>query len=677
LHAGLSNAISATFLALLVACLGRVLARRPAILHCLWLLVLLKLVTPPVYEIPISWPESLTAGSKDSASALTTSIGEVYLVELTDPREPLALDDAAADVRVASPEPAYQGIVLAEEARIAIEIAGRWLSLHWMPIVAALWLAGTLATLAISLRRITRFQVLLREARPGSDEIQDWVDELVAKLGIHQPPRVWWIDGKLSPMLWAVFGRPRLIIPSELWKTLDQRQRGSLLVHELAHLRRGDHRVRVFELAVTALYWWNPVLWWARQALREVEEQCCDAWVVWAFPESARSYALSLLETLDFLNQSELSEPVLASGFGRVQHLRRRLTMIMSGTTPRLVSMWGALGALSLGVLLLPVNATWAQKPEEKKEVRVVVAADDLAKDVVARVAEVGTNDPLILAVEPDVVLTSRVEGLAVDDPTNVATARVVLSDDLAVSGDDAKSAKVNFVYKIDDSAVSVAANSIEEAIKKINDQIKSLKEKGDSGNEKAQLEALTRIAKQLADIAKSNKGLNANSDGKTQTRFVIRNVEKIKTVPPSPEKKAEIERARARVKELSAALAAANADLAKLEGHDAHTFSFYASPDHGKHANAQFKVVAVPKISKDTVNVFVGKKIEGEVGKAGVGDKTIDPNFVGKHVVDPNHTVRYRVLTDKPEEDRIQALEKKLNQLLEEVANLKKSKGD
>ena len=233
------------------------------------------------------------------------------------------------------------------------------------------------------MRRIIRFQILLREARAGSDEIQDWVDELAANLGIHQPPRVWWIDGKLSPMLWAVFGAPRLIIPLELWKGLDQRQRGTLLVHELAHLRRGDHRVRLFELVVTSLYWWNPVLWWARRRLRDVEEQCCDAWVVWVFPEAAKSYAETLLETLDFLNRSELSEPLLASGFGKVQHLRRRLTMIMNGTTPRLVSAWGALGALAMGALLLPVNATWAQKADDKKEVRVVVTTDDDGKTVV------------------------------------------------------------------------------------------------------------------------------------------------------------------------------------------------------------------------------------------------------------------------------------------------------
>ena len=111
--------------------------------------------------------------------------------------------------------------------------------------------------------------------------------------------------------------------------------------------------------------------------LRDVEEQCCDAWVVWAYPDAAKAYAKTLLETLDFLNYSEPSEPLLASGFGKVHHLRKRLTMIMNGTTPRLLGVWGTLGSLGLAAVLLPVNATWAQKPEEKKEVTIIVKTDD------------------------------------------------------------------------------------------------------------------------------------------------------------------------------------------------------------------------------------------------------------------------------------------------------------
>ena len=681
LHAGLSNAVSAAFLAMLVACLARVLARRPAILHCLWLLVLLKLVTPPLYEVPISWPETLTATAETPAEAEPCSIGrisDVYFLEVADVGEPSALHEPAAHSRGLDLLGALDVNFAVEKAGAMVAYAGQWLSLHWMPLVAAIWLMGTIATVVISARRIIRFQILLREAQPGTGEIQDWVDELSASLGIEHSPRVWWINGKLSPMLWALFGRPRLIIPTDLWKTLDQRQRGTLLVHELAHLRRGDHRVRFFELAVTALYWWNPVLWWARQALRDVEEQCCDAWVVWAFPEAAKSYAETLLETLDFLNQSELSEPLLASGFGKVQHLRRRLTMIMSGTTPRLLSAWGALGALSLGALLLPVNATWAQKADEKKEVRVIVKSDDDAKTVFVPAGALEATGTFIVSDEPDVVHTD----IFVNDPNKLSTVNFVLSDDVVVTGDDAKSEQVSVILKTDDSSVSVSADSIDDAIKKIKEQINSLSEKGSLGDkEKAQQEALTKIAKQLAEIAKSNKLTTAKGDGNTQKRIVIRKVEDIKTTDASPEKKAQIEKARSKIKELSKALAAAQADLAKLEGHSAHTFAF-VTPDHKAHANAQYKVMALPKLATQDMNVTVHTKIEKDVADAVKAGKRavvkVEPRVTGKVRVVPDQEIEVRTIrVPDGGEDRIQALEKKLNQLLEEVANLKKSKAD
>ena len=80
-------------------------------------------------------------------------------------------------------------------------------------------------------------------------------------------------------MLWAIGGRPRLLVPSELWSATSLDERTSLLLHELAHLKRRDHWVRWLELIVGGLYWWHPAVWWGRRLLREAEEQCCDAWV--------------------------------------------------------------------------------------------------------------------------------------------------------------------------------------------------------------------------------------------------------------------------------------------------------------------------------------------------------------------------------------------------------------
>jgi hypothetical protein len=135
----------------------------------------------------------------------------------------------------------------------------------------------------------------------------------------------------------------------------------TLLLHELAHLRRGDHWVRGLELLATGLFWWHPVVWLARRELREAEEQCCDAWVVWALPGAARAYATALVEAVDYLSEARPALPPVASGFGHVHLLKRRLTMILRGTTPRALTWGGLLAVLGLGAVLLPFLPNIAQ----------------------------------------------------------------------------------------------------------------------------------------------------------------------------------------------------------------------------------------------------------------------------------------------------------------------------
>ena len=672
-HAGLSNAISATFLALLVACLGRVLARRPAVLHCLWLLVLLKLVTPPLYEVPISLPEALKASEAPDAAkielALLDPAGAISLLD-ADLGERFVVNELPREFESMELVPIDDRPTMEDRVRAVLAAAGGWIAMRWMPIVAGLWLAGTVATMLISVRRIRRFQVLLREARPGSDSIQNWVDGLAARLGVACSPQVWWIDGKLSPMLWALFGAPRLIIPLELWKSLDQRQRGTLLVHELAHLRRGDHRVRLFELLVTALYWWNPVLWWARRRLRDVEEQCCDAWVVWVFPEAAKSYAETLLETLDFLNRSELAQPLLASGFGKAHHLRRRLTMIMSGTTPRLVSAWGALGALALGALLLPVNATWAQTADDKKEVRVVVTTDDDGKAVVSPSGKTEVTSTFLVTADCD---ASAVQTIVLSADPVLVTGGAGVETGFVVT-DDEKS-NVQIVIKTDDSSITVTADSIEDALKKLAEQIRTLRTKTASDQKaKAQQEVLLQVVKQLdGQLAEQKKETESGKgEQKSQMRFVTRTVENVmKQAPDNPAKKAQIDKARARIEELSKALGAAQADLAKLEGNETR-ITVIAKP------SSEFKFGG--KLSENK-NIIIHKKADGDAkGELATahGDVKVH-GLVTKDVkVRSGKPIEVRTFVHgKSEGDRIDALEQKLNKLLEEVASLKKSKSD
>ena len=608
-RSGLSNAVSATILALLVACLGRVLWRRPAVLHCLWLLVLLKLVTPPLYEVAIPWIK-MPGKAQESDSATKAVVWEIEQgADLTP----------GADDAVFEPD-SRSGINLDHPAaRSSVSHPGGRLTIDWTRLALLIWTAGTVTAVTVSIGRIRRFQTLLREAEPATLDIQEWVDELAWSLGLDRSPSVWWMAGKLSPMVWSVSWRPRLILPRELWKALDDHQRATLIIHELAHLRRGDHRLRFLELVVTALYWWHPVLWWARRALRDVEEQCCDAWVVWVLPNAARSYADTLLETLDFLNHSDLAEPLLASGFGKVQHLRKRLTMIMSGTTPRLLGLWGTLGSLGLAVVLLPVNATWAQVPEEKKEIRVIIKTDDETSDADANVTAVVAARP-------------------------VATTEAVTT--VEVGNDE----KFNFVFETDEDASVIAADSLDDAIKKLTEQIKEIAKKSpQSDKDKARQKALESALKELKGTIGKIKKAGADGDTpkspKTVSRVFIRQLDDDKAL--SPEVKAQIEKASAKVKELVQELQSKQKELREAQRN-----------------LAQLK----GKIAAITARVNVdAKKTQ---------DLTLAP--IGRIVKTPSNTVERRVTVRRDADTgqkRIEDLEKKLEELLEEVTILKKDR--
>jgi len=141
------------------------------------------------------------------------------------------------------------------------------------------------------------------------------------------------------------------------------------------------------ELVCTGLYWWHPVVWWARSQLRRAEEECCDAWVVATLPDSARSYAAALLKTVDLFSQRPRRRPIpepIGSGARTTRLLERRLTMIYRQGTPlRLGRGWGVFLAL-LAALFLPTvpgrpsPATASPNATERPEARgAFVQADD------------------------------------------------------------------------------------------------------------------------------------------------------------------------------------------------------------------------------------------------------------------------------------------------------------
>jgi beta-lactamase regulating signal transducer with metallopeptidase domain len=339
----LSNAVVAGAMAVVLLPLAR-LARRPAVHHAICVLVLLKLVTPPLWRIEVP-----TVSVEDEPNSEAVA---------TDFDYPRATPDWA-DYELALPPPAPPPKPIHS-----------WLRLGRIGLFV--WIGGSLLCLFVVLVRIVNLRRLLGGARSAPRDVQDRAGALARRLRLSNRPGIWFVGGGLCPMLVALWRTPRVFVPAALWDALDEGQRDALLLHELAHYRRRDHWVRWIELAATVLYWWHPGVWWVRRELRESEEQCCDAWVVWATPGSVRAYLTALMDAIDFgCAGSEQGRgarvPALASGMGHFSQLKRRITMIQQGKTCRAMSWRGFALVCAIGGLLLPVAAGLGQAPPDAK----------------------------------------------------------------------------------------------------------------------------------------------------------------------------------------------------------------------------------------------------------------------------------------------------------------------
>jgi beta-lactamase regulating signal transducer with metallopeptidase domain len=366
LQIGLINAAVATVLACAVALIGRKV-RQPALMHALWIIVLVKLVTPPVVEIPVEVPFSLT-GVTSIAARLSRGaaerpavvpVGSASLADSSHDSLPADYGSATQTGNAASRSTAEAAAAPQTISAVvtgfwaALSTASGWLLTHAVAVIGGVWLAGTGGWFLLQGYTAFKFSRRLALALPAPAELQRQADALARAMGLAYRPPVMIVRDVISPMLWGVGRNTRLLFPVNLLARLDLAARDTLIAHELAHFRRGDHWVRAFELFVSGIYWWNPVVWWARREIEIAEEECCDAWVIEQFPTIPRSYAEALLETIDFLSEAALVLPPAAVGAGHIPFLRRRLTAIMCGVAPKKMTLraWLAVVVAALGAL--------------------------------------------------------------------------------------------------------------------------------------------------------------------------------------------------------------------------------------------------------------------------------------------------------------------------------------
>jgi uncharacterized protein (TIGR03067 family) len=360
LEVALSNAIVVTGMAIVVYLVTR-LVRNPALCHGLWLLVLVKFITPPLAFVPLpaSWGLVRQSPGVDSRawSDIAESISPVEAGASTTHLAPLSgnpsvLEDAHANgMEPASRAAAVDGAALAPD--LSAQETRRLDALR--SVLLGVWLSGTVLVALTTGMRIYWFRRLLRLTGPVPADVQEEVRGLAAQIGVRPCPNLYVLPAAVGPMLWAVWGKPTILFPAGLLAELGGDARRTILLHELSHLRRRDHWVRILEVVVTTLFWWHPVVWWARREIRPLEEACCDSFVVSELPDSRQAYATALVHSLRSLGRLDSAFPPAASGIGSLAAMKQRVTMIMIGPHQRWLSGPGRLVLVLAASVCLPL----------------------------------------------------------------------------------------------------------------------------------------------------------------------------------------------------------------------------------------------------------------------------------------------------------------------------------
>ena len=364
----LSNLLVALALAIVASVLQR-RYRANALANVVWVMVLLKLLSPPLVSLPLVEVESLVNTAEATLThSVVAEAGGVADVVISDAAE-LNLENANAQERVAG-----NGGIMSSQAVVSLGVV-------WIGVAALL--------LIVSLFRIIRFHMQIhRQAKSVEPWVRQLGNQVAATLGLQKMPRIIVLPANISPFVWWIGGKPQIVLSQVSIDQLQPTELRMVLAHEMVHIRRFDHYVRWLEWFSAAVLWWNPVMWVARQQLRATEEIACDETVIRLVGIAKFDYANSLLKMAEILAKSTNRPPTVASEFNSGGVLERRLNMIISNEQLG-ISQGMRMLTIVLAVCIFPVGLVYAQDyGAVQRRLIEAVKAGELSREQVAPMME-------------------------------------------------------------------------------------------------------------------------------------------------------------------------------------------------------------------------------------------------------------------------------------------------
>jgi len=248
-----------------------------------------------------------------------------------------------------------------------------------LPYIVFGWLVGVIALCLWHLGGWAHLQRLKRQKVNLVDEsLKGKLRNLAERLKVTRP--VMLMESALVQIPTVVgWFQPAILLPASALTGLSREQLEALLAHELAHIRRYDYLVNMFQTVVEILGFYHPAVWWISYTIRVERENCCDDLAISVCGDKV-GYARALTSMEEArLSQGELA--VAASGGNLSRRIRRLIGTgseknIRFGYVPVVISI------LLVVALMIPTTLALTAKRDNKDSSSVSTAESDSIKAV-------------------------------------------------------------------------------------------------------------------------------------------------------------------------------------------------------------------------------------------------------------------------------------------------------
>lgn len=221
----------------------------------------------------------------------------------------------------------------------------------FFPLLTAIYVAGVaIMTIKLTMDLLQLQQIRRKLVLPIDPIWEKHLDKLMLQLQLSKKVKLLISEHVQVPVMIG-FLKPLIILPVIMFNNLTAEQLEAILLHELAHIKRNDYLLNIFQSIVETILFFNPFVWLISKSIRIEREHCCDDLVI-----TGQVQPMHYAKALVALEEYRLTANALAmAAADNKQHLFHRIKRIMEMKTKNINYTQKLLAVLIIAVGLISI----------------------------------------------------------------------------------------------------------------------------------------------------------------------------------------------------------------------------------------------------------------------------------------------------------------------------------